>query len=150
MIAVRGQIRGIHSSTPSLCLPTPPQHPASPTFRANQPEMGKVSSSSKNPRTLTRPWQRQEGQLSGASGGKRAEATTEHQLGLAGQFQAPCPRVQWAMCMFCLCSAPKAPHSELGTSTITNRYNTLQETFLSQVRATESENMIHSISHCWT
>lgn len=66
----------------SLCLPAPtptPQHPASLTFRANQPEMGKVSSSSKNPRKLMRPWQRQDGQLSGASGDKRAEATTEHQ-----------------------------------------------------------------------
>lgn len=37
--------------------------PANLTFRANQPEMGKVISSSKNPRKLMRPWQRQEGQL---------------------------------------------------------------------------------------
>lgn len=34
-----------------------------------------------------RPWHRQEGQLSGASGNKRAEATTEHHVGLAGQLQ---------------------------------------------------------------
>lgn len=33
------------------------------TFRANQPEMGKVISSSKNPRKLMKPWQMQEGQV---------------------------------------------------------------------------------------
>lgn len=65
------------NANPFTVLPTPQQHPGSLTLRANQPEMGKVSSSSKNPRKLMRPWQRQEGQLSGASGDERAEATTE-------------------------------------------------------------------------
>lgn len=35
-------------------------------------------------------WQRQEGQLSGASGDKRAEANTDYQLGLAGPLQVQC------------------------------------------------------------
>lgn len=38
-------------------------NPISLTFRANQPEMGKVISSNKNPRKLMRPWQMQEGQV---------------------------------------------------------------------------------------
>lgn len=75
-----------------------------------------------------RPWQRQEGQLSGASGDKGAEATTEHQLGLAGQLQAPCPRVQ---CMFCICPTPEAPYSSSGVSILTNLCNTLHKIFLS-------------------
>jgi hypothetical protein len=65
----------------------PGADPAILTFTANQPETGKVSSSSKKPRKLMRPWQRQEGQLWGASVGKRAEAITKYQLDLATQLQ---------------------------------------------------------------
>lgn len=56
-----------------------------------------------------RPWQRQEGQLSGASGDKRAEATTDYQLGLAGPLQVL--QESEVMCTFCLPSASEASRS---------------------------------------
>ena len=55
----------IHQGQSSPCGPTTLGlcQSALLTFRANQPEMGKVISNNKNPRKLTRTWQRKEGQV---------------------------------------------------------------------------------------
>lgn len=55
--------------------------------RANQPEMGKVTSSSKSPRKLMRLWQRQEDQLWDTSEA-RAQRQSRNTNWLAGQLQA--------------------------------------------------------------
>lgn len=49
-----------------------------------------------------RPWQRQEGQLSGASGDKRAEATIDYQLGLTEPLQVQCPQ-SLGSCVYFAC-----------------------------------------------